>query len=74
MHHVYVIENEKGNWYIGYSTNVRQRITDHNRHKNISTLSVYSRRIPHTRDESRNAPLKSIRKSGILFKYALAHS
>ena len=37
MHHVYVIENEKGGWYIGYSTNVRQRIADHNRHKNVST-------------------------------------
>jgi len=37
MHHVYIIENKDGNWYIGYSTNLRQRIADHNRHKNVST-------------------------------------
>jgi len=40
MHHVYVIENEKKNWYIGYSTNVRQRVTAHNNHKNISTAKA----------------------------------
>lgn len=37
MYHVYVIQNENGNWYIGYSTNLKQRILDHNRGKNIST-------------------------------------
>lgn len=37
MYHVYVIENENQGWYIGYSTNVRQRLIDHNSHKNKST-------------------------------------
>lgn len=40
MHHVYVIENENNNWYIGYSTNMCQRIKDHNHHKNISTAKA----------------------------------
>ena len=26
-----------GGWYIGYSTNLKQRIADHNQHKNVST-------------------------------------
>tara|TARA_Y100000310_G_C20657684_1_gene802853 strand:+ start:1077 stop:1343 length:267 start_codon:yes stop_codon:yes gene_type:complete len=37
MHYVYVIENEFGNWYIGYTTNLWRRISEHNSHKNVST-------------------------------------
>ena len=38
MYHVYVIENESTKEkYIGYTMNVKQRLADHNRHKNIST-------------------------------------
>jgi len=37
MYHVYIIENETGNWYIGYTTNLRRRISEHNNHKNVST-------------------------------------
>jgi len=40
MYHVYIIENEMGNWYIGYTTNLRRRISDHNRHKNVSTAKA----------------------------------
>ncbi len=35
---VYILEEiESKKWYIGYSTNLQQRIKDHNSHKNIST-------------------------------------
>jgi putative endonuclease len=38
MYHVYVLENETTTEkYIGYTMNLRQRLADHNRHKNIST-------------------------------------
>ena len=38
MYHVYVIEAENnGKRYIGYTTDLKQRLADHNRHKNIST-------------------------------------
>jgi putative endonuclease len=40
MHHVYVIENENQGWYIGYSTNVRRRLAEHNAHKNKSTAKA----------------------------------
>ncbi len=37
MHHVYVIEAESSDKrYIGYTTDLRQRLADHNRHKNVS--------------------------------------
>lgn len=34
---VYLLRNEYGKWYIGYTTNLKRRIRDHNSHKNIST-------------------------------------
>lgn len=38
MYQVYVIENESTKEkYIGYTMNLKQRLADHNRHKNIST-------------------------------------
>ena len=38
MHHVYLIESEPSKkWYIGYTTNIKRRIAEHNRHKNKST-------------------------------------
>ena len=38
MYHVYVIEAENnGKRCIGYTTDLKQRLADHNRHKNIST-------------------------------------
>ncbi|MBI5156271.1 NUDIX domain-containing protein [Candidatus Peregrinibacteria bacterium] len=38
MHHVYLIEAENnGKRYIGYTTDLKQRLADHNRHKNVST-------------------------------------
>lgn len=40
MHHVYVIENENQGWYIGYSMDVRRRLTEHNSHKNKSTATA----------------------------------
>jgi putative endonuclease len=41
MHHVYLLENENGNErYIGYTTDLKRRIDEHNKHKNISTSHV----------------------------------
>lgn len=38
MYHVYVLEEETSKKkYIGFTTNLEQRLADHNRHKNIST-------------------------------------
>lgn len=38
MHHVYLIEGKpKGTWYIGYTTDLKRRLLEHNNHKNIST-------------------------------------
>jgi len=38
MYHVYLIESEpRGKWYIGYTTNLKRRLAEHNDHKNIST-------------------------------------
>lgn len=38
MHHVYLIQSEpKGKWYIGYTSDLKRRIEEHNNHKNVST-------------------------------------
>ena len=38
MYHVYVIESaDTKKWYIGYTMNLKQRLMDHNRKKNVST-------------------------------------
>lgn len=37
MHHVYIIESNSGKWYIGYTTDLRRRMQEHNDHKNLST-------------------------------------
>ncbi|MBU0459146.1 GIY-YIG nuclease family protein [Patescibacteria group bacterium] len=38
MFHVYLIESEpNGKWYIGYTTDLKRRLAEHNRHKNTST-------------------------------------
>lgn len=38
MYHVYLIEAQNsGKRYIGYTSDLRQRLANHNRHKNIST-------------------------------------
>ncbi|TSC57516.1 MAG: putative endonuclease [Candidatus Peregrinibacteria bacterium Greene0416_62] len=43
MHHVYLIEGQpKGTWYIGYTTDLKRRITEHNQHKNVSTSKELS--------------------------------
>lgn len=40
MHIIYVLESGVDcSWYIGYTTNLRKRIVDHNQGKNISTRS-----------------------------------
>lgn len=40
MYYVYIIESQKDHgWYIGYSSDLRRRIQEHNQHKNISTSS-----------------------------------
>jgi putative endonuclease len=38
MHYVYLLENENGDRYIGCTDNLRQRVTDHNNAKNVSTV------------------------------------
>jgi len=38
MYHVYLIESAPNHkWYIGYTTNLKRRLAEHNRHKNVST-------------------------------------
>ena len=37
MHYVYVIQNEKKEFYLGYTSNLFNRIADHNAGKNKST-------------------------------------
>jgi len=38
MHHVYLIEGKpKGTRYIGYTTDLKRRLDEHNRQKNVST-------------------------------------
>jgi len=38
VYYVYIIESQKDRgWYIGYSSDLRRRIQEHNQHKNIST-------------------------------------
>lgn len=38
MHHIYLIEElQTQKWYIGYTTNMKRRLAEHNDHKNIST-------------------------------------
>ncbi len=38
MYYVYLLESQTDhNWYIGYSTDVERRLSEHNAHKNIST-------------------------------------
>lgn len=37
MFYVYVLENEKGDRYIGYSQDLRKRILEHNQGTNFST-------------------------------------
>ena len=37
MFMVYVIENEKSEKYIGYTSDLKRRLQDHNSHQNVST-------------------------------------
>lgn len=38
MHHVYLIESEvSGKKYIGYTIDLKRRLSEHNDHKNVST-------------------------------------
>ena len=37
MHHVYLLESENGKRYIGYTTDLKRRLLEHNDHKNVST-------------------------------------
>lgn len=38
MHHVYVLQSEVSNkHYIGYTTDLKRRLAEHNNHKNFST-------------------------------------
>ena len=38
MYYVYVLRSQKdGNWYIGYSSDLRKRLQEHNRGENAST-------------------------------------
>ncbi len=38
MHHVYLIQSKpKGIWYIGYTSDLKRRLTEHKGHKNVST-------------------------------------
>lgn len=40
MHYIYVLQSLKnGSLYIGYTENVKQRISEHNRKENLSTKS-----------------------------------
>jgi len=45
MFYVYVLENKQGEHYIGFSENLRQRLTEHNQGKNLSTRSSFWRCI-----------------------------
>lgn len=42
MHHVYIIQSNSGKKYIGYSTDVKRRLCEHNAHKNKSTSKEHS--------------------------------
>lgn len=38
MYHVYLLESEmSGKRYIGYTTDLKRRLSEHNAHKNVST-------------------------------------
>ncbi|MBI2524232.1 GIY-YIG nuclease family protein, partial [Candidatus Peregrinibacteria bacterium] len=38
MHHVYLLESEStGKKYIGYTTDLKRRLAEHNAHKNVFT-------------------------------------
>ncbi len=38
MYHVYLIESvPNAKWYIGYTNNLKRRLSEHNQHKNKST-------------------------------------
>ncbi len=38
MYHVYVIESvDTDKWYIGFTSNLKRRLEQHNRHENVST-------------------------------------
>lgn len=38
MHHVYLLEAKpKGTWYIGYTADLKRRLSEHYNHKNVST-------------------------------------
>ncbi len=54
-YYVYIIQNQFGNWYIGYTANIRQRIKDHNQSKNKSTRKynwklIYAELYLHKKD------------------------
>lgn len=37
FYYVYILENKQGNFYIGYTADLKQRLNEHNRGLNIST-------------------------------------
>lgn len=67
MYHVYLIESiDSGKKYIGYTTDLRRRLSEHNAHKNKSTCTerewklIYCETYVHKMDAlGREAFLKS---------------
>ena len=39
MYYFYVLQNEQGDFYMGYSADLKQRLRDHNSGRNTSTKS-----------------------------------
>ena len=40
MHYVYILQDERKKLYVGYSSNLKQRIQDH-KYKEVATTSIY---------------------------------
>jgi len=59
MFYVYLLENKTGEWYIGYTSDLRKRVREHNQELNFSTrhkgpwVCIYYEACMHRTDATR---------------------
>ena len=72
FYYVYILQSEKDkNFYIGFTTNLKNRLKDHNMGRNTSTTYLFEGYI--NKKCIRERKILKIRKWNEIYKKAIAH-